>query len=885
MIVGIDLGTTHTVVAYAEGDDAQLFALPQLVAAGQRDALPLLPSNLFAPLDGGEWFCGELARTRGGEVSQRHVSSAKSWLSYGGVDRRAEILPWQLDAEEDAPKLSPVQASTRILEHVAGAWDAAFPKRPLRKQEVVLTVPASFDAVARELTVEAARAAGIEARLLEEPQAAFYDFMRLGGDAALSAVMQDAPEARVLVCDVGGGTTDLSLMRVRRGEELVVDRVAVGKHLLLGGDNMDLALAHLCEQRLVTPGDRLGPRKFAQLVAACRKAKEALLAETAPDTFPITIASRGAKLVGGALRTELTRDEVRQVVLEGFFPEVAFDEKKPPGSRAGIVAFGLPYEREVAITRHLSNFLRRHAEDERGEEGLPSAVLFNGGVFRAHSVAERIHRCLEAWREAPVRVLELTDPDTSVALGAVTYGLSLRGHGRKIGGGAAKSYFLGLRGEQAVCVLPRGTEEGEVQRVDREMDVVVNKAVRFDVYASDRPGALGQLTGIGREHDRLAPLVTKLEDYSERKKMPVALEAQLSAIGTLELACVERETDKPRRFALAFDLRVEDEAGGHEVTTAASRYGKRLEEARAAVERVYSKRTRKEVEQKVVKGLVRELEKIFGKRSKWDASLLRALYDVVWTHHRGRKTTADHERIFWMLAGFCLRPGVGHARDEERATALFKLFDQRLAHPETRTWQQFWICWRRVAAALSEKAQVRLRGSVDPFIAPAERGLKPHKSFRNDASWEMLELAATLERVPAKRRGELGSWILERTWTERDPRLWAALGRVGARLPMYGSAHHVVSARTVEQWMDHLLREKWEAISSAPRAAVSMCRLTGDRERDVSEETRQRVAKRLRELELDEERIRPVLELVALDDADRAAFYGEDLPVGLQLAT
>jgi hypothetical protein len=654
----------------------------------------------------------------------------------------------------------------------------------------------------------------------------------------------------------------------------------VGKHLLLGGDNMDLALAHLCESRLTKGDDRLPPRRFAQLVAACRTAKEKLLAEDAPDGWPIALAGGGAKLVGGALRTELTKEEVRRVVLEGFFPEVGIDDEGT-AARAAIVAFGLPYEREVAITRHLAAFLRRHGD----EGGLPGAVLFNGGVFRAAAVADRIHHTLEAWRSAPVQVLSLTDPDTSVALGAVTYGLSLRGRVRRIGGGAAKSYYLGLRGEQAVCVLPRGTEEGEVKRVDREMDVVVNQPVRFDVYATDRAGALGELTGIGAEHDRLAPLVTTLEDYSDKKKLRVALEAELSAIGTLELACVERGGEKARRFALAFDLRVEEEGGGHEVTTAASRYGKRLDEARAAIENVYSKRTRKTVERREVKGLVRTLEKIFGKRSKWDASLLRALYDMVWTHHRGRKTSAEHERMFWMLAGFCLRPGIGHARDEERAKALFKLFEQRLAHPdELRSWQQFWICWRRIAAALDEKAQTKVRKIVDPFVAPSQEGLKKPKSFRNDADWEMLEVAASLEQVPKKRRGALGSWILERTWMERDARLWAALGRVGARVPTYGSAHHVVASRTVEKWMDHLLREKWDDIPSAPRAAVAMCRLTGDRERDVSDDTRAQVAKRLKELGLDEDRIRPVLELVPLDDMDRAAFYGEDLPVGLQLA-
>ncbi len=890
-IVGIDLGTTHTVVAFANTKHTvRLFPIRQLVGVGREDAQRLLPSNLYAPApaEGASerWICGELARARGGEVTERHVSSAKSWLSYGGVDRRAAILPWELagdpaagEGTEALSRLSPVEASTLILRHVERAWNDAFPTRPLHTQEIVLTVPASFDAVARELTVEAARAAGLAVRLLEEPQAAFYDLLRIGGDDALEAVLAGGEEALVLVCDVGGGTTDLSLLKVRR-EPLEVERVAVGKHLLLGGDNMDLALAHLAERRLVSgAGDRLEPRRFAALTAACRVAKEQLLVGDGPAAWPIALAGRGAKLVGGTLRTELTRDEVEQVVIEGFFPEVAYDGPAALGARAGIVAFGLPYERDVAITRHLAAFLRRHVE-----EGLPSAVLFNGGVFRARAIAERVKNTLSRWRGAEVTVLTSTDPDTSVALGAVAYGLALRGKGRRIAGGAAQSLFLGLSGQRMVCVLPRGTEEGSPCRVDRALEVMVNQPVRFEIYAADRAATLGEVAAVEEEAERLAPLVTTLEERGGRGTLPVVLEAELSAIGTLELACVEVAPERPRRFALAFDLRVDETAGGHEVSTAASRYGKRLEEARAAVDRVYSKRTRTEVEAREVKGLVRRLESIFGKRAKWEASLLRALYDVLWTHHRGRRTSAEHERVFFMLAGFCLRPGTGHARDEERGRALFGLFEQRLAHAELRSWQQFWIAWRRVAAGLSEDAQVALRGVLDPFLAPSEQGLKKAKPFRNDATWEMLELAASLERVPAARRGELGGWILERTWTERDPRLWAALGRVGARLPTYGSAHHVVSARTIERWLDHLLRERWAEVPSAPRAAVAMCRVTGDRARDVSDATRVKVASRLRELGFDEDRVRPVLELVPLDDEDRAAFYGEDLPVGLRLA-
>ncbi|MBW2456999.1 MAG: hsp70 family protein [Deltaproteobacteria bacterium] len=913
-IVGIDLGTTHTVVAHCltEGDgEPQLFAIPQLVAQGQVAERSLLSSSLYAPLAAeapdeawrlGAWIAGELARIRGGEVASRWISSAKSWLCNPAVDRRAAILPWRLSDEapddEEVPRVSPVDASGMLLRHVERAWRAAFPDAPLADQEVVLTVPASFDAVARELTVEAARAAGLQVRLLEEPQAAFYDFMRRGGDEALAQALPDDDEGGlVLVCDVGGGTTDLSLIRVsRKDNEVAVDRVAVGRHLLLGGDNMDLALAHLCERRLAPEGERLPTRKFAQLMAACRGAKEKLLGADAPEDVPITLLGSGSKLIGGALKTRLTAAEAHQVALEGFFPNVGLGERSAAPARAGIVAFGLPYEREVAITRHVAAFVRRHTtEAER-----PTALLLNGGVFHAPLIVERLSQTIGSWRPGEVAQLAVGDPDTAVALGAVAYGLAVRGRQQRIGGGAGRGYYLGLGSDgdepQAICVLPRGAEDGTLHRASEPvLELTVGRPVRFDLFASSGASdAVGTVVALDEEqHERLPPLVTTLHEgkgpgdgEGGGATRRVVLEAQLSAVGTLDLSCVDaaETSEAAGRFALAFDLRQTEAVADPNKQSAAARHGKRLEQAAQAIERIYGK-GRKDVPQRDVKGLIRSLEKIFGKRTTWDAALSRALFDMVIRFHKGRRRTPDHERVFWMLAGFCLRPGAGHPRDGERAARLFKLFEQRLVHgKETRSWPQFWIAWRRIAAGLDDEQQARLRDVLDPFLAPSEKRLKKPKAFRNEAQSEMLELAASLERVDGKRRRELGSWVLERTWTERDPRLWAALGRIGARVPTYGSAHQVVPARAVDRWMDHLLRERWEESPSAPRAAVAMCRVTGDRARDVADDTRKRVAKRLEKLGVAEALRRPVLERVAIDDTDRADFFGEDLPVGLRLA-
>lgn len=893
LAVGIDLGTTHTVVAWsviAPRFEPAVFAIPQLVGRGEIEARELLPSVLYAPPAGestsdpwgdAPWAIGEHARRRGQEVPGRVVMSAKSWLCHSGVDRTAAILPWGAGDDDDAPpKLSPVHAAARVLSHVRTTWDAAHPEHPLSEQQVVLTVPASFDQVARQLTLRAATAAGLTVRLLEEPQAAFYDTMHSGGLDAIEPGL-------TLVCDVGGGTTDLTLIRVERGAdgEVDVSRVAVGRHLLLGGDNMDLALAHLCEPRLVARPERLDARRFAQLVLACKAAKERLLGGGPGDDAPVTVAGSGSSLVGSTLSTRIGRQEAEQVVLEGFLPQVARDAR-PARGRVGLVAFGLPYEHDPAITRHVAEFFARHAEGERA----PRALLLNGGVFRARRIAERLVDVIASWGDQPPRLLEGGDPDLSVARGAVVYALALAGHGVRIGGGTAHGYYVGIEGagaRRALCVVPRGAKEGERHSAGaRELALRLGEPVRFELYASDAatdaPGAVVQLDD--ERFERLPPVATTFDaDSAERgSEVVVAVEGELSAVGTLELACVETRPDHPRRWALAFELRARAEEPRRQ--PGSLRPDKtRFDQAREAIERVFGK-PREGVREREVKDLLRELERLLGERASWSGELARALFDVVGPLHKARRRSADHERVYWMLAGFCLRPGWGHPLDPKRIRIVYPLFEQGLAfQDETRGWQQFWIAWRRIAGGLDEALQLRIRDRIDPFLAPADEPRKKPKGFRPQARDEMLELAAALERVPEGRRAELGRWLLERTWTDRNPRLWAAIGRIGARAPAYASAHHVVSAKTVERWLDHLLREKWDEMPPAARAAVRLARVTGDRARDLPEPLRERVAQALERGGAPDDWVRAVSELVPLGDADRAEFFGEELPVGLRL--
>lgn len=888
--VGIDLGTTNTVVAFAPvaGGTVAAFDVPQLAGAGEVEARPMFPSALYAPLEGeriedpfgdAPWVLGALARRRGGEVAGRLVASSKSWLVHPSVDRTAAILPW--GGDEGVAKLSPLEAATRLLAHVRHTWDAAHTDAPLAEQDVVLTVPASFDEVARELTVEAATSAGLSTRLLEEPQAAFYDWMRLAGPDGLRRLLDAAGGAAlVLVVDVGGGTTDLSLVRVEGVEQIT--RVAVGPHLLLGGDNMDIALAHALEGRLAGDDGKLDAPRFSQLVAQCRDAKERLLGDAPPEDAPVTVVSAGARLVGGTRTTRLSRDDAERIVLEGFLPVVDAGEQ-PRRSRSALVGFGLPYEREVAITRHVAGFIARHVPEGR----TPDAVLLNGGVFRAARIAGRMVDTMAAWRGAPVTRLPDADPDLAVARGAVAYALARLGRGVRIGGGSARGYFVAVGEEKAVCVVPRGAEEGVVHGAEgRTFALATGRPVRFDVLASDELDArAGDVVDLDEERfARLPPLATVIEPDAGKGEARVAVQGELTSVGTLDLSCVESGGAAPRRFRLAFALR-EGEAGRSRSVRPSeqpARPSRRFEPARELVDRAFGK-PRADASGREAKDLLRDLEKALGERSQWSAETNRALFDALLPDARTRRRSADHERVFWLLAGFCVRPGFGDPLDPGRVAGLFALFDERLAFPgEARGWQQFFIAWRRAAGGLDEAAQTRIRDFVDPYLAPSEAGLKKPKKPALSLD-DALDMAASLERVAPARRAELGGWILERTWTDRDSRLWAALGRLGARVPAYASVHHVVPPHTAERWLDHLLREKWDSVPTAMAAAVQIARRTGDRARDVSDRVRQEVDRRLVAAGADEAALRAVREVVAIDDGERATFFGDALPLGLRL--
>ncbi len=585
-VVGIDLGTTNSVVAYAdtslESPSVALLPIPQLTRPGTVESLPALPSFVYLPAPSEfaadatklPWkntsthIAGSFARQRGTEVPTRLIGSAKSWLSHSAVDRNAALLPW--DAPEDVAKISPVAASTEYLRHLRAAWDSAFRDAPLAKQEVVLTVPASFDAVARELTVHAAVDAGLpQVTLIEEPQAAFYAWIDSSGDAWRQAVRAGDV---VLVCDIGGGTTDFTLIAVRDDKgQLGLERIAVGDHILLGGDNMDLALAYRVREQLAKAGTNLDAWQFRALTMSCRDAKEQLLGSDA-KSFAVSLLGRGRKLIGGTVRTDVARSEVDTALVDGFFPLCARDAVPQQQRRTALLEMGLPYASDPAVTHHLAAFLSRHAGDLKsaGSEH-PTAMLFNGGVMRAATLRQRLVNALGNWsgNDAAVRVLEGADPDHAVARGAAYFGLVRRGKGVRIRGGTARSYYVGIETAmpavpgmrppmKALCVAPRGIEEGtEVPLPPQEFGLVVGQPTEFRFLSSatrrdDQVGAL--IEDWGDDISELEPLALSLEAKGQDgSTVPVRLQARLTDVGTLELWCVSR--DSKQRWKLEFNVR------------------------------------------------------------------------------------------------------------------------------------------------------------------------------------------------------------------------------------------------------------------------------------------------------------------------------------------
>jgi molecular chaperone DnaK (HSP70) len=916
-LIGIDLGTTNSAVAYVDTKAAdprvRVFEVPQLVAPGEVAPRRQLPSFVYlaseidlaphetalpwrsdAPTTALRVIVGELARNQGARMASRMISSAKSWLCHPGVDRGAAILPW---GDQDGPKLSPINAQAQVLRHIREAWDYEHDDAPFDEQEVLVTVPASFDEAARELTLQAATAAGFPpVVLLEEPQAAFYAWI----DNARTKL---APGERILVFDVGGGTTDYTLIDVDANGDGFT-RTAVGDHLLLGGDNLDLTLAKLVEQRVVArTNKKLDALQWHGLVHACRLAKETLLGDDPPESAPIVVQARGAKLIGGTLRDEVTRAELDKILFDGFFPIVEKDAQLMRG-RSGLQEFGLPYAADPAVTRHLAVFLQRHGA------ARIDAVLFNGGAMTPASLRKRVLDQLGHWQGAVPRELPAAMPELAVAQGAAYYGLVRRGLATRIKGGTARAFYIGVDASgmrrriptteagaateparYAVCLAPSGLDDGARVELERDFKLVTNRPVSFRLYSSstrdDQPGALvpigdGKAETIedGSDLLELPPIVTVLRARG-RGEVTVRLAVHITALGALEIYCVDTEAPNDT-WKLAFDMRSGGTAPTVEAIAESAPHPK-TEQAKSRIQTAFSTGAGMQT-------LTRDLETLLeARRDEWSVTTTRALFDALVEVAADRKKTADHEQRWLNLAGFLLRPGTGAPLDAWRSRVMWGVFNENLAHPKSEPGKlAWWIVWRRIAGGLAKGQQDQIYDRLAQLLLPSTKQAKKlaeAKPSKQELA-EMWRAVASMERLPIQHKVKLGDELIHRMDTRKGREdavhLWA-LSRIGARVPLYGPLNALVPPSKVKQWLEPLLRWDWPEPDKAAFPLAQLGRRTGDRTRDLDDATRTQLADMLRTLPGGERAAVLVEQVVALEAREERVALGDTLPAGLKL--
>jgi hypothetical protein len=962
-LIGIDLGTTNSAVAYVDtrepvtGDTPPIhvFGIPQLIAEGEVGEVQALPSFLYFANEQDAsgslrlpWeerpdaVAGVFAREQGALVPGRQVTSAKSWLCHDAVDRTARILPW--GAEHAEQSCSPVEASTRYLVHLRDAWNHAMAagddELRFERQDIVLTVPASFDEEARELTVKAARDAGFQKlTLLEEPLAAFYAWI-VARRRSLKRYLKDGD--LVLICDVGGGTTDFSLIRVQIvGGEIKFERTAIGEHLLLGGDNVDLALARCVMEKLDNP--KLSLRQQNALRRQCCAAKEKLLSDGRLKRVPVNILGAGRSVVGGTLSAELTRQEVEEALIDGFLPLTEPGDLPARERRSGLRELGLPYASEPAITKHLAAFLAKSGEWAQGDKETrrqgdkekeisyplvspspcrpvplvrPDAILFNGGFFAPAVTRDRVVETVASWfrkrgKQWQPKVLSNEAPESAVAVGAAYYGHVRKSGGLRVSGGSARAYYVGVQTGarvadgrvRAVCVLPRGTEEGTTLNLEgREFAALANRPVTFTLYSSttghDEHGAVVTLNE--DEVHCHAPLITTLR-YGKKSRQ-VELAAQLSMsfteVGTLELWLKSLNSD--HRWRLQFQLRGAQPEVEHEEEEAATEESQTVisEEALAQAERLIravfgapaaapelKPKLNEEDEAVTPQNLVSRIEAVFGYgKDAWPMIAIRKLCDTLAEVAEGRKKSPRHEARWLNLFGFCLRPGFGAPADDWRISQARKIYMAGLGFPRELQCQVEWlVLWRRLAGGLNANQQNELFHRHK--VALGVGGKKLSGRLNTQVEREGWRLLASLEHLPSPTRVALGKELLAKVKEQpaNQSFLWS-LGRLGARIPLYGPLNCVIPAEVAAQWMKSLLR-LGELTPDVASAVVQLGARTNDPHRDVDADARWEAMVRLNEVGLTGALIESLREYVPPGRNDAVRIFGESLPEGLRLVS
>jgi len=934
-VVGIDLGTTNSAVSYADltrigtnragdgiGNEIKVFKVPQLTGPGEFSPAPVLPSFLYIPGDydvskdalkhpwkkESDLFAGVFAREHGSQIPSRLVSSAKSWLCHSRADREAPILPW---GSQNVDKISPVKATSEYLRHIRKAWNHHVKDEDLflENQFTVITVPASFDEAAREYTLKAARDAGFSKNitLLEEPLAAFYAWVTRHEHDWQSHVKADD---LILVCDVGGGTTDFTLISLKEAEGSPrFERVAVGDHLILGGDNIDLTLARYVATKFKQKAN-LTADQWKTLSYKCRSAKETLLLDSDKkgdeNRVRIVLRGEGRSLIANTLSADLEKDELEDILCKGFFPEVEPSLANPKKAGKAIAEFGLPYEQEPAITRHIGWFLERHRESVKtilGKEPIPDHILFNGGSLKPSVFQNKIRSAIGKWfsceDQSLPTLLDNSDPDLSVALGASYYGLVKQGIGVRVGSGSPRSYYIGIasdkfqgkRGSQnetcdptcenVLCVVERGLDEGSlIQLPQMEFEVVTNQPVLFSMFSSsfrsgDKSGDILQVD------DSLTPLpplktIIKFGKKGESKQIPVKVEIEYTEMGTLAMWC--RSSVSSHRWKLQFQLR-EPQVG--EANEGEVYDDDTVNNVRNLLTDAFSGSADRAQLPSVVKNIEKLVE---TKKNKWPLSFLRAVADHLIENVKWRGNSPEHEIRWLNLTGFCIRPGFGDAFDEARIPKLWKVYLQRSLFPKAKqNAVEWWIFCRRIAGGLTAGQQRQFFQDVSSYLL-ADNGAG--KKVPKQEMTEVWMAAANMERLLIKDKIALSKKLIPQLKPGKTPhQMFWALSRIGARELLYGSVDRVVPAKEVERWTKRLMKISWTPKDQIATALAQILRKTGDRTRDVSQDIIQIMVPWLEQMQAPKKSLNMIQTVVPIESADEASIFGESLPQGLILSS
>lgn len=923
-VVGIDLGTSNSCIAYIDCDkrknpalSTSLFLIPQKMLDGCMEGRKTLPSFCYlaknqefskgfldVPWDfGRNYVVGELARELGVKSPTRLVESAKSWLCNRSVDRRNKILP--LPLPESSRRLSPLQATALYLRHIKDAWNASIAKgdsdQEFEQQEIILTVPASFDEVARTLSVEAAKLAGYKnMTLLEEPQAAFYQWIASQGEKWRGHLKCND---RIIVCDVGGGTSDFSLIEVK-DEQAAFSRMAVGEHLLLGGDNMDIALCYYLEEKIRGRGHsgELSSSHWLQLKHQACIAKEKLLADGVGGdaSYEIVLQGTGSEIIKGSMIVCITRDEIESLFLRGFFPELDLQDALKHRRGTGVRSLGLPYESEPSITKHIASFLRKALPKEKHSIVKPDYVLFNGGSMKPKVFQKAIVESIARWCDCDLpEILYTESHDLAVAKGAAYFGKARRGNGVRIGGGSSKGYYLGVEMEKTsekkiLTLLPRGSEEGSCYESDLNFFMVPNVPVSFEILTSQTrlDDCSGEIINFNEEEfSVLPPLNTvlrfgKKKHLSKDRKVPVRLGIHLSEIGTLDLWLKSLETD--HKWNLSFQLR--NVFGQDDSLCAASfqRSGEVFEEgflneARDLLENFFDSSLGLNPQEVMV-----SLEKNLGQaRIQWAPSVLRGLWESLFKQSLRRKISKEHEARWWNLAGFFLRPGFGVSLDDFRIKEIWKIIlgDYREVKEHGSAIQR-WICYRRISGGLNKGQQMQLVSEILPSVLNLKKREMIFDAKVNTYEYsEKVRVLGSMELIEGELKEQIGEALLRKIETQGAlPSDYWALSRMGARHLAYGSIGNVLSKTVCIHWIERLLALKDQDMEQVFFVVGQLARKTDQRELNLPKKIIEKVVEDWRERP-GGERLRDLIEKeTVLTRLEQERIFGERLPAGLSLA-